>query len=100
MLSTLITTWFLSFTYASRWVNASDLFNHTTSPLFTYLEKQIDLSITGQWRSTVFKTNVQSEVIPGTVKIPEWVPLLVIEEVFAAIVPDEAITQCNGREGE
>lgn len=44
--------------------------------------------------------NVQSEIIPVTVKVPEWVPLTVIEEVFAAVVPDEVISQREGRDGE
>jgi len=46
------------------------------------------------------ETNVQSEIIPKTVKVPEWVPLIVIEEVFAAVIPDEVIAQRDGRDGE
>ena len=44
--------------------------------------------------------NAQGEIIPGTVKVPERVPLAVIEEVFAAVVPDEVIAQRDGRDGE
>lgn len=47
-----------------------------------------------------FQTNAQSKVVPGTGKVPEWVPLLVIEECGAAVVPDEVIAQCDGSEGE
>jgi hypothetical protein len=43
--------------------------------------------------------NVQSKVIPGTVKTPEWVPLLVVEEIRATVLPDEGVGQC-GREEE
>lgn len=40
--------------------------------------------------------NAQSEVIPGTVEAPEWVPLLVVEEIRTAVLPHEGVSQCKG----
>jgi len=42
------------------------------------------------------QTNVQSEVVPGTVEVPEWVPLCVIEKVGTGVVPDEVVAQRDG----
>ena len=44
--------------------------------------------------------NVQSEVVPGTVEVPERVPLCVIEKVGTVVVPDEVVGQRDGGEGE
>jgi hypothetical protein len=46
------------------------------------------------------ETNVQGEVVPGAVEVPERVPLRVIEEIDTAVVPDEVIAPRDGREGE
>ena len=44
------------------------------------------------------KRYVQGEVIPRTVEVPEWVPLLVIEKICAAVLPNETVSQCSRRE--
>ena len=60
---------------------------------------EVEVSATGSKRSRV-QTNALSEVVPGTVEIPERVPLRVVEEVVTAVVPDEDIAQSGEREGE
>jgi hypothetical protein len=49
-------------------------------------------------RSNFCIVNAQSKVIPRAVKVPEWVPLLIVEEICTSVLPDEAIAECSGRE--
>lgn len=64
------------------------------------IPEEIKFSSAASSDQRVLEWNLQSEVIPRTVKAPEWVPLLVIEEVCTAVILDKGITQCGGREGE
>ena len=81
---------------------ATDLFTHQTSPLPVLWAKhekfteEIGFSVAGS-RQSKFRADVQSEVVPGTVKVPERVPLRVIEEVCAAVLPEEVVPQRDGR---
>ena len=63
------------------------------------VDRGVGFSVPGFNRSK-FQTNVQGEVVPGTVEVPERVPLCVVEEVGTVVVPDEVVAQRGGREGE